>query len=112
MAVVHIVLFQFKPDVTLEVMQDVCQRMLDLKDKCIHPTTNKPYIKSSTGGRDCSPEGLQHGMTHAFVVEFENKAHSLHYINEDLAHRTFVKSIEGVVASAQVLDFVPGVFKV
>lgn len=33
--------------------------MLGLKDKCIHPTSQKPYIKSFTGGKDNSPEGLQ-----------------------------------------------------
>ena len=33
--------------------------MLALKDKCIHPTSKQPYVKSYGGGRDTSPEGLQ-----------------------------------------------------
>ena len=33
--------------------------MLNLKDKAVHPTTKKPYIKSVSGGRDHSIEGLQ-----------------------------------------------------
>ena len=33
--------------------------MLGLKNSCIHPTSQKPYIRSLTGGRDNSPEGLQ-----------------------------------------------------
>jgi hypothetical protein len=33
--------------------------MLSLKDSCLHPTSNKPYIKSIAGGLDNSPEGLQ-----------------------------------------------------
>jgi hypothetical protein len=33
--------------------------MLALKDQCLHPTTNKPYVKSAVGGSDNSPEGLQ-----------------------------------------------------
>lgn len=33
--------------------------MLGLKDACIHPTTKKPYIQMSVGGRDNSPEGHQ-----------------------------------------------------
>lgn len=37
----------------------VCRRMLALKDNCIHPTSQKPYIKSGIGGRDNSPEGVQ-----------------------------------------------------
>lgn len=33
--------------------------MLALKEKCVHPETKKPYIKSSIGGKDNSPEGIQ-----------------------------------------------------
>lgn len=35
----------------------VCRRMLELKDKCIHPTSQKPYIKAFSGGKNNSPEG-------------------------------------------------------
>jgi len=75
MPIVHIVLFEFKPTITREVVTDVCtssrqrlgstdskqtcRRMLALKDKCIHPSTQKPYVKSYGGGRDTSEEGLQ-----------------------------------------------------
>lgn len=30
--------------------------MLALKHGCIHPTTKAPYIRSSTGGKNYSPE--------------------------------------------------------
>lgn len=33
--------------------------MLALPEKCIHPKTGKPYVKSYSGGRDLSPEGQQ-----------------------------------------------------
>jgi hypothetical protein len=33
--------------------------MLALKDACISPKTKKPYIQTSVGGRDNSPEGHQ-----------------------------------------------------
>jgi hypothetical protein len=33
--------------------------MLALRENCIHPTTKKPYILESSGGRDNSPEGHQ-----------------------------------------------------
>lgn len=36
-----------------------CNQMLALKTSCIHPTTGKPYILSSVGGRDISIENLQ-----------------------------------------------------
>jgi hypothetical protein len=37
----------------------VCKRMVGLAEKCVHPTSNKPYVKSHGGGRDNSPEGQQ-----------------------------------------------------
>lgn len=37
----------------------ISQRMLALKDSCVHPTSQKPYIKSASGGTDNSPEGIQ-----------------------------------------------------
>lgn len=33
--------------------------MLALKSTCLHPSSNKPYIVSSSGGVDNSPEGAQ-----------------------------------------------------
>lgn len=37
----------------------VSTRLVALKDNCIHPTSNNPYIKSASGGTDNSPEGFQ-----------------------------------------------------
>jgi hypothetical protein len=41
------------------IAPQVCESMLALKDKCIHPVTQEKYVKSYGGGRDNSPEGLQ-----------------------------------------------------
>jgi hypothetical protein len=38
-----------------------------LKEKCLHPLSNTPYIKSLRGGQDISPEGLQVSQ-HATIV--------------------------------------------
>lgn len=76
MVIIHIVLFEFKPTTTHEQVQEVgicpvyycwlyliykqaCDRMLVLREKCVHPTTKSTYIKSAVGGRDNSPEGHQ-----------------------------------------------------
>ena len=103
--------------------------MLRLQDKAVHPTTKKPYIKSASGGRDNSPEGLQvkrlacfaspislllmsvsvqNGFTHAFVMEFENEQDRDFYVKQDEAHLAFVAGLEGLVDEAQVLDYTPG----
>ncbi|KAL2828070.1 hypothetical protein BJY01DRAFT_241017 [Aspergillus pseudoustus] len=109
MSIIHIVLFQFKQDATHEAVQDACKCMLGLKDHCLHPSTDKAYIKSASGGRDNSPEGVQGGITHAFVVEFETAADRDYYVAEDPVHQEFVKSLGGLVQKAQVVDFTPGV---
>lgn len=74
MTIIHIVLFEWKSSATPEKIEEVClvlkswyhtitnaiqacNRMLALNDKCIHPTSQKPYIKSFSGGKNNSPEG-------------------------------------------------------
>ncbi|MCJ1244046.1 hypothetical protein MMC30_001243 [Trapelia coarctata] len=110
MTLVHIVLFEFKPSTEPATIKDVCSRMLALKTQCIHPTTQKPYVLDSSGGRDNSIEGLQGGISHGFVVHFANEEDREYYISKDPAHLAFVKSLEGIVERAQVVDYVPGVF--
>ncbi|KAJ5677722.1 uncharacterized protein N7477_003355 [Penicillium maclennaniae] len=108
MSITHIVLFQFKSGLEPAVIKDTCDRMLALKDNCLHPTSQKPYIVSSSGGSDNSPEGIQNGMTHAFVVEFASAEDRDYYIQKDPAHLAFVQSLGGVVEKAQVVDYTPG----
>jgi len=110
MTVVHIVLFEFKPNVELCDIEDVCKRMLGLKDACVHPLTGKPYIMLSTGGRDNSPEGHQGGFSHGFVSHFASLEDRRYYLEEDPAHLAFVKSLEGVLQNVRVVDYEPGVF--
>ena len=77
MPIVHIVLFKFKESTDPAVVKDVCEaltmfvlpdkcsriwtqicnRMLGLKDTCLHPETKVPYMKSYGGGSNNSPEG-------------------------------------------------------
>ncbi|KAK4221162.1 dabb-domain-containing protein [Podospora fimiseda] len=110
MPVVHTVLFQFKADATPEEAKAACDRFLALKDSCVHPASNTPYIKSLKGGKDNSTEGLQNGITHGFVVEFESVEDRDYYVATDPAHQAFVKSIGDVVIKAIVVDFEDGVY--
>ncbi|TVY45185.1 hypothetical protein LSUB1_G001020, partial [Lachnellula subtilissima] len=107
--IVHIVMFEFKEEVSPEAVKDVCDRLLALKDQCVHPTTNTPYLKSGMGGKQNSPEDLSGGLTHIFVLEFANRADEMYYLEKDPAHLAFVKSIDGLLKRAQVVDFIPGV---
>ena len=42
--------------------------MLGLKDQCIHPTSQKPYIKSFSGGKNNSPEGHSVGNAPSYLT--------------------------------------------
>ncbi|KAL7807117.1 dabb domain-containing protein [Trichoderma aethiopicum] len=110
MSITHTVLFQIRADAKPEDVKAACDRFLALKDNCIHPTTNTPYIASLKGGQDNSPEGLQNGITHGFVVEFNSAEDRDYYVRTDPAHQAFVKSIGGLVEKAIVVDFSNGVY--
>ncbi|KAL5593943.1 hypothetical protein FOBRF1_013045 [Fusarium oxysporum] len=101
-------MFQFAPTASTASIDDACKRMLSLKDKCLHPSSGKPYIQAASGGRDNSPEGQQCGISHAFVVEFANTADRDYYVADDPVHKDFVKTLSGLVERAQVVDFTNG----
>ncbi|KAJ4243817.1 hypothetical protein NW762_014694 [Fusarium torreyae] len=108
MSITHIVMFQFASTASKDSINDACKRMLSLKDKCIHPSTGKPYIQAASGGKDNSPEGQQGGISHIFVVEFANASDRDYYVADDPVHKDFVKTLGGVVERAQVVDFTDG----
>ncbi|KAF7550409.1 hypothetical protein G7Z17_g5740 [Cylindrodendrum hubeiense] len=108
--ITHIVMFKFKAEVSTTEVKTINESMLALKDHCLHPETGKPYILSSKGGRDNSIEGLQDGITHAFVVEFVSDEDREYYVTKDPAHREFVQRLMPLVEKGQVVDFTPGTF--
>ncbi|KAI1457952.1 dabb-domain-containing protein [Annulohypoxylon moriforme] len=110
MAVKHLVLFQFKASATTEAVKEASSRMLGLKEGCIHPTSKKPYIKSLTGGKDNSHEGVQHGITHAFVAEFESLEDRDYYVSMDPFHEEFKTFVGPFVEKVIVVDFSEGEF--
>jgi len=110
MTIIHIVLFKISSSLDESEVRKICNDMLSLKDKCIHPQTQTPYIVKSSGGIDNSLEGLQGGLTHGFVVEFASKEDRDYYVSKDPAHQAFVKSIDGKVEDSRVLDYEPHVY--
>jgi hypothetical protein len=74
MTIIHVVFFEWKPSTSHAQVEEVggptsmtmsmltslskaCKRMLALKDDCLSTSSQKPYIKSFSGGRNNSPEG-------------------------------------------------------
>lgn len=62
MSVQHIVGFRFKQGVAVSVQTDLSDAFVKLKQECVLPTTNAPYITKLVGGAQNSPEGLAKGM--------------------------------------------------
>ncbi|PMD23872.1 dabb-domain-containing protein [Hyaloscypha hepaticicola] len=110
MPLVHIVLFEFKPSVERAVIQDVCKNVLALKQNCVHPSSKQPYILDITGGRDNSPEGHQGAFSHGFVSHFANEEDRRYYLEEDPAHKAFVKTLDGIIQNIRIVDYESGVF--
>ena len=54
---------------------------------------------------------IQNGMSHAFVVEFENVEDRDYYVNDNPVHDEFKKLAGKVLEKAQVVDFTDGIFK-
>ncbi|APA16348.1 hypothetical protein sscle_16g111180 [Sclerotinia sclerotiorum 1980 UF-70] len=111
MTIVHIVLFEFKPNTHKDQIDDLCKHMLSLSTLCIHPESKKPYILDSSGGRDNSPEGHQvGGFSHGFVSHFASTSDRDYYLNEDPARLDFVKKAGDIVQNVRVVDYEMGVF--
>ncbi|KAJ6618245.1 hypothetical protein B0H10DRAFT_2029947 [Mycena sp. CBHHK59/15] len=110
MSVVHIVLFKLKSSLSDTEKKEFCDDMLSLRTTCVHPMSNQAYIVSSSGGEDNSPEGMQGGFTHGFVVEFASLADRDYYLSKDPAHQEFVKTNSPRFDDVRVLDYEKGAY--
>ncbi|KLU91005.1 hypothetical protein MAPG_09530 [Magnaporthiopsis poae ATCC 64411] len=110
MPVVHVVLMAFEPLATPQEVKKIVQNMLALKDKCVHPKTQKPYVKLTKGGVNLTSDGFAEGYSHSFVMEFETGEDCAYYSDEDPVHLEFIDSTSGIVSKTLVVDFTPGVF--
>ncbi|KAF2447102.1 hypothetical protein P171DRAFT_519411 [Karstenula rhodostoma CBS 690.94] len=110
MAIIHLVFFGWKPDVSKKTITEALTRLQALEQDCIHPVSKKPYIKSLKAGGNNSPEGVSDPYTHGFVVEFENAEDRDYYVGKDLAHTNFKNFAGPHLAKVKVVDFEPGKF--
>ncbi|OAL49896.1 dabb-domain-containing protein [Pyrenochaeta sp. DS3sAY3a] len=110
MTIIHIVLFEWKDSTNQAQIDEACNRMLSLKDKCLDVASQQPYIRSFTGGRNNSPEGFAGAFTHGFVVEFASAEDRDYYVNKDPAHQDFIKFAGGIAQGVKVVDYEPGKF--
>ncbi len=72
----HIVLTRFKPDVPEATIKGIYDGLADLTDRL-------PGAAHFTGGRSESPEQIERGYMHGFVIDFDDWAALQAYADND-----------------------------
>lgn len=98
----HIVLFQFKSGITQEEINRVFYELGQLKSWI-------PAMKNYSYGANCSPEQLNKGFTHGFVMDFNDVKGRNDYVNHPEHNRVALEIILPVLEhgfdSVVVLDY-------
>jgi len=93
----HVVLFKFKDDVSEKQVQEVVDAFAALPEKI-------DTIIDFEHGTDVSVEGKSKGLTHGFVVTFQNAKGRDVYLPHP-AHKEFVKLVGPRLADVLVFDY-------
>jgi hypothetical protein len=93
----HVVLFKFKDSSTKADVDMVCQAFADL------PAAIRE-IKAFEWGENNSPEGLNQGLTHCFLLSFESEADRDTYLVHP-AHKAFGQKIGAHLDKVTVVDY-------
>jgi Stress responsive A/B Barrel Domain len=93
----HIVLFKFKPETTSEKMNEILMAFEALPSKI-------SQIKGFEWGTNNSPEKLDKGLTHAFILTFANEKDRDAYLPHP-AHKAFGGIVGPWLADVTVVDF-------
>ncbi len=94
----HVVLLQFKEGTSAEQIQKIEDAFRALPKKI-------PQIVDFEWGTNNSPEGLNDGFTHCFLVTFADEAGRAAYLPHP-AHRAFVKILKPHLEKVLVIDYV------
>ena len=95
----HVVLFKFKEDSSEEDVQRIAEAFAELPNQI-------DEIRQFEWGTNSSPEGLNAGFTHCFLVSFDNAEDRDVYLDHE-AHQEFVKLLGPHLAQPLVVDYVP-----
>lgn len=93
----HIVMYQFKSEVTPAQLQEVIDAFAGLPKKI-------NTIVGFEHGPNVSKEGKSEGFTHVFVVTFKNEKDLADYIAHP-AHADYVKVVQGRREKVVVFDY-------
>lgn len=97
----HVVVFKYNADATPEQITQINDAFRALQDKI-------PGIVSFEYGTNASPEGLNKGFTHLYLVTFENAAARDAYLPhpEHVAFTDLLGTL-GILDDVFVIDYVP-----
>ena len=94
----HVVMFQFKEGISKTQVAEVEDAFMALQGQI-------DTIVDIEFGTNVSPEGLNDGLTHCFLVTFKNKA-GLEVYLPHAAHKKFVDLIKPRLEKVMVIDYV------
>lgn len=93
----HIALFKFKPEVTEDYIADIF-------DQVLNATEEIPGIEDYVSGPNNSPEGLNQGYSHGFVITFVDAAARDAYLTHP-EHEKIKQLLVANVDSVLAFDF-------
>jgi len=99
-AVKHVVAFKFKDSATKEEIANVEREFKALKKKI-------DVIRSLDWGHNISPENLNKGFTHGWVLTFDSEEDRNTYLHHP-EHEKFATLAKSMIADVFVLDFNSG----
>ena len=93
----HVVLFKFKEHTPASAIQ-----MIETGFRALGQELD--IVRSFEWGINNSPEGLNHGFTHCFILTFASEADRDAYLPHP-AHQQFVQLLQPHLEKALVVDF-------
>jgi hypothetical protein len=93
----HVVVFRFKPETTAAQLDEINLAFQNLQNAI-------PEIQHFERGLNNSPEGLNRGFTHGYLITFATEADRDAYLPHP-AHKQFVNLLGGKLDEAFVFDY-------
>ena len=93
----HVVSFKFKPEATQTQVNALIEAFKGLQNDI-------PQIKAFEWGLNNSPEGVDKGMTHVFLLTFEDAKARDEYLPHP-AHKAFGDTHGGIIEDLVVVDY-------
>jgi Stress responsive A/B Barrel Domain len=93
----HVVLFGFVSDASEAAIAEVVRRFAELK-------TLVPGMDAFEWGKNCSPEGVDRGHSHAFLLTFNSsEARDAYLVHPN--HVAFSEWVRSLVSTVTVVDY-------